>query len=262
MSEQNGTRYDFTEGVQLEERIDAAAGEDLRARWEFGRWMLSHVPEGRSNLPAGFIAGLAEATGRSEAELKNRRQFAEHFDERALANAVSYSVSWHEISNRLLGSRGEGEELGDDFAPIRTSRWETPQDLFDQLDAEFGFELDVCATTENAKCDRFYSPADDGLRQPWRGVCWMHPPAGEVVEEWVAKARRAAEDHGATVVALLPAKTGADWFWEHCREAEIRFLRGRLDFGGRDAPFASAVVVFGHEPRILLWEREEELAAP
>ena len=52
-----------------------------------------------------------------------------------------------------------------------TCEWATPPDLFATLDAEFGFALDVCATAKNANCERFYSGAEDGLPQPWRGVC-------------------------------------------------------------------------------------------
>lgn len=52
----------------------------------------------------------------------------------------------------------------------------TPQDFFDKLNAEFGFELDVCAIPENAKCAKFFTPEQDGLKQEWSGVCWMNPP--------------------------------------------------------------------------------------
>ena len=57
--------------------------------------------------------------------------------------------------------------------------WETPQDLFNMLDDEFHFDIDVCATSENAKCSKFFSPLDDGLSQDWQGVCWMNPPYGK-----------------------------------------------------------------------------------
>ena len=40
----------------------------------------------------------------------------------------------------------------------KTDMWETPQDFFDALDQEFHFTLDVCATPENAKCARYYTP--------------------------------------------------------------------------------------------------------
>ncbi len=32
------------------------------------------------------------------------------------------------------------------------NHWETLQSFFDTLNEEFHFELDVCATSENAKC--------------------------------------------------------------------------------------------------------------
>ena len=127
-----------------------------------------------------------------------------------------------------------------------TDLWATPQSLFDELNREFHFMLDVCAIPENAKCPKFYSPAEDGLLQPWTGVCWMNPPYGRAIGLWVAKAYRAALA-GATVVALLPARTDTTWWHEYVVQAkDIRFLRGRLRFGEakNSAPFPSAVVVF------------------
>lgn len=50
-----------------------------------------------------------------------------------------------------------------------------------------------------------------------------------------------------TVVMLLPARTDTSWFHDYCYgKAEIRFVRGRLRFGGcvYNAPFPSMVVVF------------------
>ena len=50
-----------------------------------------------------------------------------------------------------------------------TDMWETPQNFFDELDKEFHFSCDVCATRENAKCAKFYTPEQDGLKQTWGG---------------------------------------------------------------------------------------------
>ena len=47
--------------------------------------------------------------------------------------------------------------------------WETPQKLFDELDAEFHFTLDAAASDENHKCARYFTQSDDGLRQNWEG---------------------------------------------------------------------------------------------
>ena len=123
--------------------------------------------------------------------------------------------------------------------------WETPQWLFDQLDEEFGFTLDVCAFPENAKCSEYYTPEQDGLIQDWEGVCWMNPPYGRKIGDWVRKAYESSQ-RGATVVCLLPARTDTAWWHDYCVKWEIRFLRGRLKFGGAkwNAPFPSAIVIF------------------
>lgn len=128
----------------------------------------------------------------------------------------------------------------------KTGVWETPRQLFEKLDTEFNFTLDVCALPENAKCRRYFTPEADGLKQVWSGVCWMNPPYGREIGKWVEKAFESAKA-GATVVCLLPARTDTAWWHTYVMEAfEIRFLRGRLRFVGAEssAPFPSAVVVF------------------
>lgn len=124
--------------------------------------------------------------------------------------------------------------------------WETPQDLFDKLNAEFHFDLDVCALPENAKCEKYYTPEDDGLLQPWNGICWCNPPYGRTIGKWIQKAYETFAV-GGTVVMLLPARTDTKWFHEYIyNKAEIRFIKGRLKFGNSKnaAPFPSMIVVF------------------
>ena len=128
----------------------------------------------------------------------------------------------------------------------KTDLWETPQDFFDDLDLGFHFDLDVCALPKNAKCGRYYTPEEDGLAQPWEGTCWLNPPYGREIGRWVKKAADSATG-GATVVMLLPARTDTRWFHDYIYgKAEIRFVKGRLKFGGakNSAPFPSMVVVF------------------
>lgn len=125
--------------------------------------------------------------------------------------------------------------------------WETPQWLFDALDARFHFTIDVCATTENAKVPAHFNEGIDGLSQIWAGHrCWMNPPYGREIVNWVAKARSEAE-RGALVVGLLPARTDARWWQGHVQgHADVRFLAGRLKFGNAksSAPFPSAIAVW------------------
>jgi len=126
--------------------------------------------------------------------------------------------------------------------------WETPQELFDDLDREFGFTLDVCATAENAKCAKYYAPFDDGLSRDWTGeVVYCNPPYGRKQDAWVRKCSEYGAGGGVAVM-LLPARTDTARFHDLILgKAEIRFLRGRLKFAGaRDyAPFPSMIVVFG-----------------
>lgn len=127
--------------------------------------------------------------------------------------------------------------------------WETPKDFFDELDAEFHFTLDTCALPENAKCERYFTPEDDGLSQPWTGVCWCNPPYGRGIQKLVRKALHASRN-GATVVMLVPARTDTKWFHDCILpNAEVRFLRGRIRFliDGVQigcAPFPSMLVIF------------------
>lgn len=51
--------------------------------------------------------------------------------------------------------------------------WETPQALFDELNAEFGFSLDAAASESNAKCPRFFTERENGLIQSWGGMRFL-----------------------------------------------------------------------------------------
>lgn len=72
----------------------------------------------------------------------------------------------------------------------KTDDWATPPSFFEELNKEFQFDLDVCASKENAKCKKYYNKDEDGLRRNWnKGVWkWMNPPYGRVIGEWVKKA--------------------------------------------------------------------------
>ena len=130
-------------------------------------------------------------------------------------------------------------------APGATDVWATPQDFFDRVNQVFKFDLDVCALAENAKCARFFSPEQDGLKQEWVGTCWMNPPYSREIALWVKKADETARA-GHTVVALLPSRTDVGWWQDYCLNREIHYIRGRLKFGGSksNAPFGCALVVF------------------
>lgn len=137
----------------------------------------------------------------------------------------------------------------------KSIEWSTPQFLFDILDKEWKFELDVCASRENAKCKDFFTVQEDGLTRSWKGKrCFMNPPYGRQISHWVKKAWTEAQS-GTLVVALLPARTDTNWWYSYCLNSEIRFIKGRLKFGGvqNSAPFPSAIVIFSR-PFKVTWE--------
>jgi len=129
-----------------------------------------------------------------------------------------------------------------------TDEWETPQELFDELDAEFHFTLDPCATKENAKCARYFTKEkDNGLAKSWSGeTVFMNPPYGRQISMWLHKAWLESS-RGCTVVCLVPARTDTAWWHDYIEgQVEVRFIRGRLKFSGskENAPFPNAIVIF------------------
>jgi len=128
-----------------------------------------------------------------------------------------------------------------------TDQWATPIEFFNKWNAIFSFTLDVCADADNAKCARFFDREANGLKQDWSlNVCWMNPPYGREIGQWVKKAYNESRN-GATVVCLLPARTDTAWWHDYVLPmATVTFIRGRLKFGDskNSAPFPSAVAVF------------------
>ena len=51
----------------------------------------------------------------------------------------------------------------------KTDQWATPQEFYDELNAEFGFDLDPCADEGNHKCEKFFTREQNGLLQDWGG---------------------------------------------------------------------------------------------
>ena len=119
------------------------------------------------------------------------------------------------------------------FHAQRSQEWRTPTDVYAALDGEFHFTLDPCMPL-----------------YPWSGlaVSWVghrvfcNPPyrRGQI-EQWLAKAWEAE-----LAIYLLPSRTGAAWWVDALKADEIRFIRGRLKFGGSkiNAPEWSVILIY------------------
>jgi len=133
-----------------------------------------------------------------------------------------------------------------------TVEWSTPDDIFKPLEEEFGFTLDVAASDENAKCIEYISSERDGLKTPWKGVCWCNPPYGRGLSKWVRKAVWETWN-GVSTVVLIPVRSNTIWWHELCIPfGEIRFVKGRPKFSGASEglPWPLAVIVFRGRPTL------------
>lgn len=133
--------------------------------------------------------------------------------------------------------------------------WCTPQQFFDKLNDEFHFVLDAAATYKTSKCEKCFTPNEDGLKQNWDvgGAVYCNPPYGKEIGLWVKKAYEEAQK-GITIVMLIPARTDTKYFHEYIyHKAEIRFVKGRLKFTDENgipkgtAPFPSMVVIYNRK---------------
>lgn len=127
--------------------------------------------------------------------------------------------------------------------------WETPKWLFNILDKQFDFDMDVCAGHENAKCDHYYTETEDALdpKSRWYCKCWMNPPYGRDIGKWIRKAYLESHKENVSVVCLIPARTDTMWWHEYVMKAwKVWFIKGRIKFVGakEGAPFPSCVVRF------------------
>lgn len=128
----------------------------------------------------------------------------------------------------------------------KTMEWETPQELFDKLNKEFNFTVDVASNDENYKVKKHYTQREDGLLQDWTNErVWCNPPYGREIEKWVQK----AYNSNAITVMLIPARTDTRWFHKYIYDQDsvkVRFIKGRLKFGNskNSAPFPSMIVIF------------------
>lgn len=152
--------------------------------------------------------------------------------------------------------------------PLVDDRQTTPE-VFDPLMERFGFTIDVAASAENAKCERFYSIEDNGLAQSWAAErVWCNPPYSSI-EPWLVKAWTEWKWEGdalppALIVMLLPANRTEQGWWQrqvepHLRERRsdfrVEFLAGRLRFLAPGAleikpnerpPFGCCLLIWEH----------------
>ena len=142
---------------------------------------------------------------------------------------------------------------GSEYIEPISNDWETPKELFQELNKEFNFTLDPCCTHETAKCEKYFTIADDGLKQSWKDHrVFMNCPYSDI-PQWVEKASKESRgiERAELVVGLLPVWTDQEWFHEYvyCKTS-IRFLQKRVPFlltgkKGNNLPrFPSMIIIW------------------
>lgn len=153
----------------------------------------------------------------------------------------------------LVGFRPNNhpQQVGRNGADDEVDDRGTPQDFWDELNAQYRFTLDVAAAPHNAKTANYYTRLADGLLQPWHGSVWCNPPYSGL-DRWLAKAwdewnrtEWSSDLAGPNIpdldriVMLLPANRPEQPWWQKWVEPyrdrpgsplSVRFLPGRLRF--------------------------------
>lgn len=129
--------------------------------------------------------------------------------------------------------------------------WTTPDTLFERLDNEFHFTIDLAADDTNYKVDTYYTKQTNALVQDWKGIGWLNPPYGDISAEklvnWIKKAYNDTNKYNSVVVMLIPARTNTTWWRDYvCNAREVRFIIGRPKFGDakHGLPQPLALVIF------------------
>lgn len=116
---------------------------------------------------------------------------------------------------------------------MSNDNWETPKYLFDHLNKKFNYGLDVCASKNNHKCDKFFTIEDDALKQPWTSnTIFCNPPYSNKME-WIKKGISEIKKQNCIFISyVLPSELSTRW-GEFCanNSIEIEFIiGGRVNF--------------------------------
>lgn len=140
----------------------------------------------------------------------------------------------------LVGFQGKNhpQQVGVKGADDTVDDRGTDPAFFDALQKQYGFTLDVAASSANARCERYFSKFDDGLSQSWEDErVWCNPPYSDI-RPWVAKAWQESR-RCPVIVLLVPANRTEQKWWQELVEPYrdrpgspllVEFLAGRLRF--------------------------------
>jgi phage N-6-adenine-methyltransferase len=138
--------------------------------------------------------------------------------------------------------------------------WETPLETFDYWTEKLALTpiLDVCATDETSKCERYYTKEDNALVKDWINPWFMNPPYDEV-SKWMEYSWKQFLKYRQDGMIIVFNKTEVKWFHKLIydekklrlrKNVEVYFGKGRLKFlenglpSKHPAPHGIMVIVF------------------
>lgn len=141
-------------------------------------------------------------------------------------------------------------ELANSKGCDQKDKWETPQKVFDELNAKYRFTLDPCCEKHTAKCQKYYTEQENGLLKDWTGeIVFVNPPySRDNIKVWMKKCYEESLK-GVVIVALIPVSTSSKWFHKYVLgKADLEFYKGRIKFIGAPytAPFSSMLAIYNN----------------
>ena len=148
--------------------------------------------------------------------------------------------------------------------------WETPPELFNYLDQQFDFTLDAAATDRTAKCDKYFTPEEDGLKQSWEDErVFLNPPFSDLAE-WLEKVWEERERAEVIAVIMGPSTDTRYWHDYVMKADELWMFKSRPNYirhgeeGNSGSTFPTVLAVFTGEneevpeiKQVLDWKNQD-----
>ena len=134
--------------------------------------------------------------------------------------------------------------------------WSTEQALFNKLNKEFEFVVDLAAQTNNRKVKQYISPEQDFFKASpldfKNGWCWLNPPYSRGnISQFMRQVEHWTTGHGIKIVALVRFDPSASWFKHYVDgvACEVRMLKHRVKFQGATSAynFPCCVAIFDRD---------------
>lgn len=140
--------------------------------------------------------------------------------------------------------------------------YETPDELFDSLNKEFNFEVDMCASIKNHKLPFYYTKKDDCFTKKLNCTTWCNPPFYSV-KKFVKYNFEQSKNEGSTIVMLILVKSNTNWWRDYVFKAkEVRFINQKLQFKNtkQGLRFPACIVIFKPHENVTQWSVMESMS--